>query len=271
MSLHSRDSAKVAHRKGSLIVLGTGIAGPAHITREALAEIRAADKVFSLFADPLTRDWLRTLRPRAEDLGDTYAEGKSRDLSYEEMIERILSAVRRGRRVAAVFYGHPGVFAYPPHESVRRARSEGFAARMLPGISAEDCLFADLGVDPADTGCQSYEATDFLLRRRRVDPTAALILWQIGLVGVEDVRDTDLWSSEGLVVLAETLLEIYPREHSVTVYEASTLPVCPPKIRTVSLGELTATPVTAISTLYVPPLPDRATDMEMARRLGLLD
>jgi hypothetical protein len=34
---------------------------------------------------------------------------------------------------------------------------------MLPAISAEDCLFADLGVDPADHGCPSYEATDFLV------------------------------------------------------------------------------------------------------------
>jgi len=31
---------------------------------------------------------------------------------------------------------------------------------MLPGISAEDCLVADLGIDPASSGCQSYEAND---------------------------------------------------------------------------------------------------------------
>ena len=54
---------------------------------------------------------------------------------------------------------------------------------MLPGISAEDCLFADLGVDPAEAGCQSYEATRFLERRPAIEPRAALILWQIGVVG----------------------------------------------------------------------------------------
>jgi hypothetical protein len=37
---------------------------------------------------------------------------------------------------------------------------------MLPGISAEDCLFADLGIDPGIYGCQSYEATDFLANGR---------------------------------------------------------------------------------------------------------
>jgi len=35
---------------------------------------------------------------------------------------------------------------------------------MLPAISSEDCLYADLGVDPATTGNASYDATDFLLR-----------------------------------------------------------------------------------------------------------
>jgi len=34
---------------------------------------------------------------------------------------------------------------------------------MLPGISAEDCLFADIGVDPGIYGCQSFEATDLFV------------------------------------------------------------------------------------------------------------
>ena len=57
---------------------------------------------------------------------------------------------------------------------------------MIAGISAEDCLFADLGFDPASTGCLTFEATDFLIHNRRVDPTCLVILWQIGVVGVED-------------------------------------------------------------------------------------
>jgi uncharacterized protein YabN with tetrapyrrole methylase and pyrophosphatase domain len=259
-----------ARRTGALTVVGLGIAGPGQVTVAALAAIRAATRRFFLVADVLTREWLLGIAPRAEDLAVAYAPGKSRDDSYGEMIERILAAVRGGARVCAIFYGHPGVFAYPPHEAIRRARAEGFAARMLPGVSAEDCLFADLGVDPGETGCQSFEATDFLLRRRRFDPTCALLLWQVGLVGVEDVREEELWSAEGLAVLADTLLETYPPDHEVVVYEASTLPVVPPTIVRVPLSEIRAAPVTAISTLYVPPLPDRATDPAMARRLGLL-
>ena len=222
-----------------------------------------------MVADPLTREWLREIVPRAENLADAYAIGRPRGDSYEEMIERMLAPVRRGRRVCALFYGHPGVFAYPPHEALRRARAEGHEARMLPGVSAEDCLFAELGVDPGRSGCQSYEATDFLLRPRRYDPATPLVLWQIGLVGVEDVRAAALWSAEGLRVLTEVLLETYPRGHPVVVYEASTLPIVPAKIARVALGELPAAPVTALSTLYVAPLEARAVDPAMARRLGI--
>jgi hypothetical protein len=85
--------------------------------------------------------------------------------------------------VCVVFYGHPGVFVQPAHEAIRVARLEGFTARMLPGISAEDCLFADIEVDPGVYACQSFEATDFLVRKRKFDPRSPLVLWQIGSIG----------------------------------------------------------------------------------------
>ena len=67
----------------------------------------------------------------------------------------MLAPIRRGIRLCAVVYGHPGVFVYASHEAVRRCRLEGLPARMLPGISAEDCLLADLGVDPGVRGCRA--------------------------------------------------------------------------------------------------------------------
>ena len=67
-----------------------------------------------------------------------------------------------------------------------QARAEGFNARMLPGISAEDCLFANLGADPGTHGCQSFEATSFLLRKPKFDTLTHLILWQI-LFGIQGI------------------------------------------------------------------------------------
>src|SRR3970282_2169154 len=102
-------------------------------------------------------------------LQDCYSVGKPRYRTYREMADRILSAVRAGAQVCAAFYGHPGVFVRPSHDAIRRAPREGFPARMLPGVSAEDCLVADLGVNPGEIGSQSFEATDFLGYRRRFD------------------------------------------------------------------------------------------------------
>ena len=185
------------------------------------------------------------------------------------MTETLLEDVRAGKDVCVAFYGHPGVFVDPSHAAIARARAEGFRARMLPAVSAEDCLFADLGVDPGASGCQSYEATDFLLRLRRVDPTAVLILWQVGALGETIYAIEPRSQSERLAVLVEYLESFYPTGHGVVLYEASPYPIAEAAIRNVALSELPASVPDALSTLYVPPLEPRARDGEMARRLGL--
>ncbi len=232
-------------------------------------EIERADKVLYLVAEPAAEEWVRRLNPTTESLSDCYLEGQSRALAYEAMIERILSPVRKGLSVCAVFYGHPGVFVYPSHEAIRIARSEGLEARMLPGISAEDCLFADLGIDPARSGCQSYEATDFLVSERRIDPRSSLILWQAGLVGrIEAHLDGFGDNRRGLSILRDVLLSQYPPEHDVVVYEASPYVVLESSIRVVPLGKLLEAPLSPVSTLFVPPLASKTSE-SMLDRLGI--
>src|SRR3546814_8782204 len=81
------------------------------------------------------------------------------------MVAAMLAEVRAGRRVCGAFYGHPGVFARVPHKAIAQARAEGFEAHMEAGVSAEDCLYADLGIDPGEVGCQHYEASQFMFYR----------------------------------------------------------------------------------------------------------
>lgn len=256
-------------KKGSLFVVGTGYIAAGHVTAESEALIKCAEKCLYLVADPAAGAWIQDLNPTAESMRDAYAPGKPRRESYAEIVERMLAPVRQGLDVCAAFYGHPGVFAFPPHQAIRQARAEGFEARMLPGVSAEDCLFADLGLDPAVHGCQSFEATDFLIRRRRFDPSSNLILWQVGAIGVATYEKEDLWSREGLRVLAEALLQHYPADHETVVYEAAVYPVCDPLILRVPLGKLAEARVSVISTLYVPPLRLAPLDLEMLDRLGI--
>ncbi len=254
---------------GSLTVVGTGMLIAGQVTQESLSTIESAEKLFFLVTDIVTSRWLEQLNPSAESLFGCYADGKPREATYAEMVGRILAPVRAGRGVVAAFYGHPGIFVAPSHEAIRRARSEGFRAQMLPGISAEDCLFADLGIDPGERGCQSFEATDFLLRRRIFDPTSTLILWQIGGIGVFDFHSRPLWSRQGLEVLERELLRHYPIDHEVVIYEAVPYPTLPPKILRVTLAEMARAEVSIRSTLYVPPLADRASDPGMRVALGI--
>jgi hypothetical protein len=210
-----------------------------------------ADDVLYVLADPAAATWLAALNPRARSLAALYRPGVPRGQVYEAMVEEILGAVRGGKRVCAVFYGHPGVYVQPSHEAVRRARAEGLAARMLPAVSAEDCLFAELGVDPGEHGWQSFEATDFV-RRRRPDPTAGLVLWQVDAIGRFDSARGP--NPEGLRALAETLARTYPPEHEVVFYRASVYPTVPGEATRLPLSGLASLSEAPAGTLYVAPV-----------------
>ena len=252
---------------GSLTVVGTGIKFVGHITIEARAYIEQADKVLFGVADAATKEWIKKLNPRAESF-PFYIEGKPRRDTYNEWVEQMLACVREGLKVCVVFYGHPGVFVYPSHEAIRRARLEGFSAQMLPGISAEDCLFADLGVDPVQKGCQSFEATDFLIRRRKFDTSSVLIVWQIGMVGELGYKE-DGSNLPGLRMLIEALEKYYGSDHEVVVYEAAQYPIFEPVIQRVPLTKVLEAEITKLSTLYIPPKTPASLDLEMLDRLGI--
>ena len=252
-------------RAGELVVVGTGIKLVNHTTLEALDCIKRADRLIYLVTDPATETWLRRLNAAAESLIDCYAPGKPRERSYREMVQRMLAAVRTGAYVCAAFYGHPGVFVNPAHHAVRRARREGFRARMLPGVSTEDCLFADLGVDPADHGCQSFEATDFLAYRRRFDPTSALILWQVGVLGEPSFPTEAGCRPERLERLTRVLRRHYDDRHPVILYEAAQFAVSEPRITKIPLSKLPTTRLWSITTLYIPPKPSRTPDAAVMR------
>nr|WP_255726531.1 SAM-dependent methyltransferase [Microvirga sp. ACRRW] len=252
-----------------LVVVGTGIRTTGQLTVETIACMQCADRLFYIVADPVAEEVIRRLCPDgAETLYDLYGEGKPRMQTYQEMVDRILTSVRAGERTVAAFYGHPGVYAYSSHESIRRARAEGYRARMLPGISAEDCLFADLGIDPSSNGCQSYEATDFLLNSRSVDNSAQLILWQAGLVGDLTFRRY-AYDISAMPLLLEKLQLFYPRTHPVYLYEAPSVPGCEPVIRPIMLEQLLTSSITATTTLYLPPARATMSDPAYLSRVRL--
>jgi Tetrapyrrole (Corrin/Porphyrin) Methylases len=259
--------AEPDRRAGSLTIVGAGIRPGLHATRESIARIRSADKVLYLLAEITPVTWLDELNPSAEPLDDLYRADRPFAEVYEDIVARVLDHVRRPQRVCVVFYGHPSVFDRTSHDAVRRARAEGFEAGILPGITAEDCLYVDLEFDPGVAGCQSFDATDFLVHRRVSDPTVPLILWQVGVVG--GTRTTGEVRRLGLSVLGERLGELYGADHELVVYEATPFPVGRPMIERCAVGELADAGVTGLSTLFVPPKGVTPPDADMMARLQM--
>ena len=250
---------------GSLTIVGSGIRPGLHTTREAIRRIEGADKVLYLLAEIAPAEWLVDLNPSAEALDPVYESDRPYAEVYEEIVSTILGHVRKPQHVCVVFYGHPSVFDRSSHDAVERARAEGFPARIVPGITAEDCLYVDLEIDPGATGMQSFGATDFLVRRRTPDINVPMILWQIGVIG--STRTTGEVRRAGLAVLAERLAELYGEDHELIVYEATPFPIGRPMIERCAAGDLAGAGVTGLSSLFVPGRDEAPVDERMMARL----
>ena len=141
---------------------------------------------------------------------------------------------------------------------------------MEPGISAEDCLYADLGIDPGTYGCQHYEASQLMFYRRRLDPSAYLVLWQAGIAGDRSFRRFATPAAYRQLLI-DLLAEDYPLDHPCTVYEAATLPIQAPRIETLPLAALTDAALSLASTLVLPPCRPMEQNPAMLERLARLD
>lgn len=260
----------VEKQQGSLVVVGTGISVAGQMTLLTQSHIKNADIVFTGISNKVAENAVRKLNANVFELDDLYEEGKSRAITYQQMTDRIVDAVKEGKKVCAAFYGHPGVFVNPSHAAIEKVRALGCHAEMLPGISAEDCLVADLGIDPSRFGCQSYEATQFLFRDYKLDPHMTQIIWQIGLAGEASlgVLDADHCQA-GLNLYTEILQEMYPANHEVILYEAAVFPVCEPRIERFPLSDLPKCKPTLISTLVVPSLGLPEYNEVRIKKLGL--
>jgi len=255
---------------GSLVCVGLGMTLGSHLGPLARSHIEQSDVVFAGLSDGIVELWLSRMHPDVRSLQPYYRDGKSRMQTYRQMVEAILTEVRAGKKVCGVFYGHPGVFAWAPHKSIEVARSEGYPAHMEPGISAEDCLYADLGIDPGRFGCQHYEASQLLFYQRRIDPTAYLVLWQVGLVGDQSLARFSTGAAYRQL-LVDVLARDYPLEHEVIIYRTATLPIQQARIERVKLCALPQADIGMADTVVIPPARAMQVDHEMRAKLDVLD
>jgi uncharacterized protein YabN with tetrapyrrole methylase and pyrophosphatase domain len=131
----------------------------------------------------VTAAHIHELNANAIDLYEYYGEGKLRNITYVQMAELMLREVRRGRSVVGLFHGPPGYFVKSGRRALAIAEMEGFETVLLPGISATDCLFSDLRIDPGVIGVQIMKAGHVLRENVSLATDNHVVLIQIGSVG----------------------------------------------------------------------------------------
>ena len=252
----------------SLVVVGSGIKFLSHLTTEAKAYIQASQILLYLANEPAMHEWMKKYYPHSKSLDVFYSKHTFRIDAYQAMTNYILDNLYHNKHVCVVVYGHPTVFAKPALDAIILAKQAGYDAKIFPGISAEDCLFADLLINPGSSGCQSYEATDFLLYERKIDPRSHLILWQVGIIGVlsyPTLHD----NTSGARLLVSYLSEQYELDHPVVLYEASQYPHIQPRINQLLLNQLPEANFSPLSTLYIPPMKNQSCSKKMLEKLNI--
>lgn len=182
-----RPSPDAGRGTGEVVVVGTGPAGPLWLTPETRGALAAADDLvgYTTYLDRVP------VRPGQQRHG-------SDNKVESERAEFALDLARRGRRVAVVSGGDPGVFAMATAvlEVASQDAYTDIAVRVLPGVTAANAAAAragaPLGHDYATLSLSDrLKPWEVIAGRLRAAATADLVLalynpgsrsrtWQVG-------------------------------------------------------------------------------------------
>jgi hypothetical protein len=241
-------------RAPDIYVVGLGINGFDQVTPETINALRKCQHVYYVSSSLGTEEFFKHNSIPSTDLFSCYEEGKHRSIAYQKMAEKVVAHAIEGGPIALAEYGHPTVFAYPPFIISKLCKIFDLKMKVLPAVSAMDCIFAELMIDPAHNGLQMYEATDLILRDRPLLSDVGALIWQVGAV------ETALYSSnagkpERYGRLATHLIKYYPPTHVITAIYSSNHPLIRSQIYEFPLWALPdhAEVLHAGYTLYIPP------------------
>ena len=236
----------------NLVLAGTGIKAISHISTECHSYIKTADSVLYLLNNEVLCEWVKKESRNSYSLSDSYFRYSDRISAYKEIEARIADELEKSDNVCVLFYGHPTVFATPGLNAAKEAKQRGANVKILPAVSAEDCLYADLMFDPGDVGCFSIEATKLLASKKELDISVHNIIWQIGVVG-DFTTSVQKVNIDILSCLQEFLLKYISEDVEVSLYEAAIYPGTEPYIKKIRLDNLIKTKMSSITTMYIPP------------------
>lgn len=219
------NKSEQAREAFDIYIVGTGIVGVQHITREVDAVLRRSKEVLYVDNSFGICEYLEQVCLQVTNLHPiAYREGRRRIEAYNIMTAKVIEAALDHSPVTFALYGHPLVFASPPFQVLHIAPLFGLRVKVLPGISAMDTLFVDLGLDPSVQGLQMYEATDLLLRQRPLQPDVPCLIWQIGTVESR-LYSESMSKPKRFTQIKNYLLKFYPPNHELVAVYSSTYPL----------------------------------------------
>ncbi len=251
-----------------IYIVGLGVLNVDQITRETERVLRESNEVLYVDTGVATRAYLEGLCPRVTSLFETsYEEDAHRLSAYHHMAARVVDAAMDHPPVTFAMHGHPTVGAYAPFLIRDMAGLLNLDVLVLPGVSAMDCLFAELMVDPCVGGLQMVEATDLLLRRRPLQPDVPALIWQIGCVETS-LHTARISKPERFERLRAHLLRFYPAEHQATAVYSTPHPLMPSTIHRFALADLGAHAhlLHAGFTLFLPAVHERPIEDQVLLR-----
>ncbi len=127
--------------------------------------------------EPITKQWIERYSKLSESLDPTYFSEDDRQNSYDKIRDKILTELHTYDFITVVVYGHPTIFADPGLQAIFAVQQNSIDTIILPGISAENCLYADFQIDSGQFGCFHVEATELLLYDKVIDSTVHRCLW----------------------------------------------------------------------------------------------
>lgn len=254
-----------------ITIVGLGMVPPDEATPQVERVLRRAREVLFVDAGPATRAWLGRRCQRVTSLfEEVYRVDSARSAAYRLMAARTVEAALDHPPVVFGMSGHPVVGALAPFLIRDLSAVMDLSVEVLPGISSVDALLAQLWLDPFVRGLQIFEASDLLLRRRRVAGDVPALIAQVGNLG----RATySLRHVERVLLqrLTEHLLVAHPPEHVVSVVFASPHPLMAAQRSDIALADLPARAdlLHPGVTLFVPASRERpVADTDMLRRLS---
>lgn len=256
-----------------LIIAGTGIKFLSHLTIEVKSAIETSSCVFFLLNEPAMKNWVVKNAKKYISLDDIYFSSKLRSPSYSKIVDELLRSLQKNDDICFLIYGHPTFFSSVVDKITKRISSKEVIIQIMPGISAIDCLFADLKIDPGKTGLQSYDATEFILYDEIFSITSHLVLWQIAIIGEMGIINNNEINlnrqKEGITILISKLMTHYPEDYIVNLYVASQYPGLEFEVVSVELRKLNEVTIPRLATLYIPPLKEKTMNPNVINQLNL--